>query len=182
MDHLSILLPMVEFHDKMRCMKRLQTGEISWTEFMDTVADLAMEKMMSVLHLHKPDLPAPNINDPNVCLSGFSSGMREAVGAERVEYQKIMRRVQKARGVVNTIFDDWEKLQSIVSKHNKALGKRWSKKDDHKRRVLLLKAWPNMSPVHRPDFDVIRHDRKGPRSARCADDASHKPGRSKLAE
>ena len=162
MEASSIMLPMLESHDRQRCLRRLRTGEINEDEFMDNVADLAIERMMSVLHLHKPDLPAPNFSDPNVDLPGFFSGMLEAVDAGKMEYQKVIRRVQKARGAVNIIFDNWEKLQCIVSKYNKALGKRWSKKDDHKRRVLLLKAWPNMSSVHRPDFDVTRHDRKGP--------------------
>lgn len=162
MEDLDILLPMLEGHDRQRCLKRLRRGEINEDEFMDNVADLAMEKLMSTLHLHNPDLPAPDINDPNVNLSGFLLGMLDAVGAGKVEYQKVMRRVQNTRGLVNTIFDNWEKLQCIVNSHSKTLGKRWSKKDEHKRRVLLLKAWPNMSSVRRPDFDVIRHDRKGP--------------------
>ena len=153
---------MLEGQDRQRCLKRLRTGEINEDEFMDNVADLAMEKFMSTLHLHKPDLPAPDMDDPNVDLSGFVSGMHQAVAAQKIEYQEIMRRAQGVRGIVNNIFDNWGKLQYVFSEHTRTLGKRWSKKDEHKRRGLMLKAWPNMSSMHRPDFDVIRHDRRGP--------------------
>ena len=161
MDHLSILLPMVNGDDRIRCMKRLQEGKISWAEFMDNIADLALENMMNTLHLHKPHLPTPDISDPNVDLPGFISGIQQAVAAGQVEYEKIMSG-QNVKESVNIIFNDWERLRCMVSNHAKALGKRWSKKDGHKRRALLLKAWPNMSSMHRPDFNVIRYDRKGP--------------------
>lgn len=62
---------------------------------------------------------------------------------------------------VESIFNNFERLQLIVGKHAKVLQTRWWKRTAMKRRKLLLEAWPNMPPEHRPDFNALRRGWKG---------------------
>lgn len=50
------------------------------------------------------------------------------------------------------IFDNWGTLQSIVTRHEATIQKRWTNKSKVKRRELLLTIWPNMTKDHRPDL------------------------------
>ena len=67
----------------------------------------------------------------------------------------------KTPSLINEIFDAFEKLQ-LRSKYLHTIRKRWMKRNVNKREHLLLEAWPGMAPQHRPDFDVILQNLKGP--------------------
>ena len=71
-----------------------------------------------------------------------------------------MRR--KAPLVVKSILDDWETLQSVRGAISETLTRRWMKKTIEKRKKILLKAWPGMNAVHRPEYDIIQRKLKGP--------------------
>ncbi|TVY91154.1 hypothetical protein LAWI1_G003284 [Lachnellula willkommii] len=59
------------------------------------------------------------------------------------------------------VLSDWNTLRKIVEKHSEVLEKRWAKKTRKKQKDLLLQAWPNMSPSHRPDFEAYRKENTG---------------------
>jgi hypothetical protein len=65
---------------------------------------------------------------------------------------------QKARGLSQTIFRDWNDLNSIVERHEETLRKRWGKKSKEQKKKILLAAWPNMSTQHRPDLEAWRKE------------------------
>lgn len=68
---------------------------------------------------------------------------------------------EKARSSSQKILSDWNTLQKIVELHADLLETRWIKKSRKKQRELLLKAWPNMSATHRPDYEAYRQECTG---------------------
>lgn len=70
-----------------------------------------------------------------------------------------------ATGLSTSVIKNWTTLNAIVKRFEETIQKRWLKKNDQKRRQILLKAWPDMSPTHRPDFANFRKPGKNePRS------------------
>ncbi|KAL8758361.1 MAG: hypothetical protein Q9184_003950 [Pyrenodesmia sp. 2 TL-2023] len=61
---------------------------------------------------------------------------------------------------LDALFKAWSQLQYIMDKYQTTLQNRWSKKTTKQRTEILLQAWPKMSRVHRPDFDLFRKERK----------------------
>ncbi|KAL8646665.1 MAG: hypothetical protein Q9226_006761 [Calogaya cf. arnoldii] len=59
---------------------------------------------------------------------------------------------------VDSLFDAWSQLRNIVARYETTLQNRWSKKSSKQRMEILLQAWPKMSSVHRPDFDLFRKE------------------------
>ncbi|QSZ29954.1 hypothetical protein DSL72_004472 [Monilinia vaccinii-corymbosi] len=68
---------------------------------------------------------------------------------------------EKARSSSQKILAGWNTLRKIVELHADILEKRWMKKSRKKQRELLLKAWPNMSATHRPDYEAYRQECTG---------------------
>jgi len=52
----------------------------------------------------------------------------------------------------------WNKLRQILERHEDVIRKRWMKKTKTQRTAIVLKAWPNMSPAHRPDYEAMRKE------------------------
>ncbi|KAF7118920.1 hypothetical protein CNMCM5793_008556 [Aspergillus hiratsukae] len=67
---------------------------------------------------------------------------------------------QESHKRATKILSDWETLNKIIERHEERIQKRWRQKTKTKRRQILLSAWPNMSKMHRPDYDAFK---KGPR-------------------
>ncbi|KAI2618753.1 hypothetical protein GGR54DRAFT_604445 [Hypoxylon sp. NC1633] len=65
-----------------------------------------------------------------------------------------VRREAKDRSA--NIFAYYEKLQSILERHEATIRKRWEKKTRTQRLAVLLQAWPGMPLTHRPDFAAFR--------------------------
>lgn len=61
----------------------------------------------------------------------------------------------ETRRTAKQIYENWEKLGSIVQRHESTIQRRWTKKSILKRRELLLGTWPNMARDHRPDFVLV---------------------------
>ena len=61
-----------------------------------------------------------------------------------------------ARKFSHQIFADYTQLNAILKRYEEVVQKRWMKKNDKKRRAILLQAWPDMAPTHRPDFVSFR--------------------------
>src|SRR6266550_1194138 len=60
-----------------------------------------------------------------------------------------------------SIFSDWTLLNRIIERYEAVIQKRWLKKTREQRKTVLLAAWPNMSPTHRPDFNAFTKDKPG---------------------
>lgn len=56
-------------------------------------------------------------------------------------------------------------LRRVLDRHESTIQKRWTKKTKHQRLQVLLEAWPNMAPMHRPDFDAFRKESEAQRAA-----------------
>lgn len=61
------------------------------------------------------------------------------------------------RATLDALFQAWTQLRSIVARHETTLTKRWMKKTSNQRKEVLSKVWPEMPPMHRPDFEVLRN-------------------------
>ncbi|KAJ0132784.1 FAD-linked oxidoreductase chyH [Fusarium oxysporum f. sp. albedinis] len=68
--------------------------------------------------------------------------------AEEVEVES------KRRG--KSIFQNYEILGKILERHEESIQKRWLKKSRKQRLQILLSAWPDMPPTHRPFYDYWR--------------------------
>ncbi|RHZ45742.1 uncharacterized protein CDV56_100498, partial [Aspergillus thermomutatus] len=67
---------------------------------------------------------------------------------------------QESRQRASKILSDWETLNKIIERHEERIQKRWRQKTKTKRHQILLSAWPNMSKMHRPDFDAFKKGRR----------------------
>ena len=61
-----------------------------------------------------------------------------------------------SRDLRGELFMAWYYLRAIVGEHEAMLNKRWSKKTLTQRKEILLRICPNMPPMHRPDFALLR--------------------------
>src|SRR5690554_3709256 len=62
----------------------------------------------------------------------------------------------EARERSRTIAHTYRGLRAIVQRHEATIQKRWAGKTRQQRLRILLGAWPNMPPCHRPDFEALR--------------------------
>lgn len=69
-----------------------------------------------------------------------------------------VRRESRERS--SKVLSDWDTLQKIIDRHEERIQKRWRQKTKTKRRQILLSAWPNMSKVHRPDFEAFKKGKR----------------------
>ena len=62
---------------------------------------------------------------------------------------------KESRGLSSTVILSWTNLREILIRHEEVLRKRWLKRTRDQRKKLLMTAWPDMPPVHRPDFHAL---------------------------
>lgn len=152
---------MLEGVDRERLLRRLRSGDINNDQFTDEVCNFALTGLTKRMQLHVPGLPSPDPND----FVGHLSNVFEfvnAVSSKDSESHKILTRAESAQELVDDIFDNWSKLRVFTYAHGEALAKRWTKRTVPKRKKIILEAWPGINLAHRPDFDVIRRNLKGP--------------------
>ena len=160
----SKVLLVLEPFDRQLLEKRLNSGEISYQEFKDQVYEIAGNRLIKQLQICTPSLAAPNTNDKDFNLQEYCNTVAEACNAYKAHGCNLLEEVQKnAPSLVVKIFNDWESLRAIVGAYPDVLSRRWIKRTVDKRKALLLAAWPAMPPMHRPDFDVLRHRLRGPK-------------------
>lgn len=56
------------------------------------------------------------------------------------------------------VFADRDALLGILERYEETLRKRWGKKTGEQRRKVLLKAYPDIPAIHRPDFAALRRE------------------------
>ncbi|KAI4138141.1 MAG: hypothetical protein L6R39_006941 [Caloplaca ligustica] len=77
-----------------------------------------------------------------------------------------------SRTTLDALFEAWTQLRSITARHQTTLNKRWLKKTTNQRTEVLIKAWPNMPPMHRPDIVVLRQEQGGKVKAKFPRDSA----------
>ena len=63
---------------------------------------------------------------------------------------------KEARVKSVNLISNWKELRGILERHEETIRKRWLKKTKTQRKKILLAAWPNMAPSHRPDYAAFR--------------------------
>ncbi|KAI1383317.1 uncharacterized protein F4822DRAFT_420185 [Hypoxylon trugodes] len=73
---------------------------------------------------------------------------------------------------VTRILKNQRVLNMIIGQHEEIIQKRWKNKSKSKRKALLLEAWPNMPPMHRPEVALWRrlHNEYSPHTQADAED------------
>lgn len=157
------LLSNLEITDQERLKQGFFSGQLSQVEFVKEVTDKALHAYIELLRLHQPTLPYPDPNDKNPDLKEWSIKFNDAIRIQENERQALLRTVRREAPIlVKSIFDDWERLQSIRDAKSELINRRWTGKTVGKRKKILLEAWPGMNSVHRPEFDIIKRKLKGP--------------------
>ncbi|KAJ5038242.1 uncharacterized protein L3040_007109 [Drepanopeziza brunnea f. sp. 'multigermtubi'] len=54
-----------------------------------------------------------------------------------------------------SIWSNYDLLGQILDRHEATIRKRWLKKTKKQQKSILLAAWPEMAPFHRPDFGAL---------------------------
>ena len=65
---------------------------------------------------------------------------------------------QMAKQRSKAVFTDRDALLGILERYEDTLRKRWWKKTGEQRRKVLLKAYPDIPAIHRPDFAALRRE------------------------
>ncbi|KAK7739032.1 hypothetical protein SLS53_005930 [Cytospora paraplurivora] len=65
---------------------------------------------------------------------------------------------REAEGRAKRLFVSYNDLRAILERHEATIQKRWVKKTKSQRQAILLKAWPNMATIHRPDFEAFKKE------------------------
>ncbi|KIH89333.1 hypothetical protein SPBR_07784 [Sporothrix brasiliensis 5110] len=100
------------------------------------------------------DSDADNIyNNPEAMFKAMNLPVPLIKSADEVRREADSRR--------KNVLADFATLRAIVERHEETLQRRWLKKTRAQRIAVLLKAWPGMAAMHRPDFETLRQDAPG---------------------
>ena len=91
--------------------------------------------------------------------------LSKALGFENARCLTPEEAVREAEERSTKLFEHWTTLRNILDRFEAILQKRWMKKTQGQRKMILLDAWPNMSPLHRPDFRALRSESDEQRQA-----------------
>ncbi|KAG4428513.1 hypothetical protein IFR05_016002 [Cadophora sp. M221] len=69
----------------------------------------------------------------------------------------------EARTKATSILSNYHLLGQILDRHEAAIRKRWLKRTKKQQILILLQAWPNMAPSHRPDSEALGREKSAPR-------------------
>jgi hypothetical protein len=139
-----------------------------------------MEKMLEAGG-HKPVPTSPISNFPqrswqNRCKSGDKSSPSLTLPVDIIKgpdrYPISFKEAEdQAKRYSARIFSAWPKLRNILQHRESVLRKRWAKKSIEQRKVILLKAWPDMPVQHRPDLQQISKRQTTPTITNAAEGA-----------
>ena len=147
-----------------RSKKRLRAEGASEEDCQKGLDDAIDQFIMEVLQQSIPGVPAPDLTRSNFSSEEYIERCLDLLQVDTSAHDGILQTVQKkSPALASQIFDAWEKLKKIMAVHSDTLQRRWLKRTVDKRKKLLLEAWPGMCPGHRPDFDALRRQLKGPK-------------------
>jgi hypothetical protein len=64
----------------------------------------------------------------------------------------------EAKTRATKILSNYDTLGQILHRHEATIRKRWLKKTVKQKKAILLAAWSNMAPSHRPDFEGLKRE------------------------
>lgn len=99
------------------------------------------------------DLDGIDFNDPASFMKLLGGGGLPV--PERMQPAEVRR---EAEGRSQRLFVSYNELRAILERHEATIQKRWAKKTKAQRQAILLRAWPNMATVHRPDFEAFKKE------------------------
>ena len=73
---------------------------------------------------------------------------------------------KEAQAYSRSIFTNYYTLKKILNRHEATVQRRWMKKSRQQRLQILLKAWPDMPPAHRPDYKAFDSEHQDTRSSK----------------
>ncbi|TKX27448.1 hypothetical protein C1H76_0285 [Elsinoe australis] len=95
--------------------------------------------------------------DPADEIALLSQMINPSTGAPFFFHYESVEAVRKeASSRSQQIWKNWHLLNDILARHEATVQKRWRKKSIQARQKLLLSAWPDKPPSHRPDLEVFR--------------------------
>lgn len=109
------------------------------------------------------DFDEVDYNDPESIFRALGGGVPGGIPIPKFQSPKAVRQEAKMRR--DRIFRNYAKLHDILDRHEATIQKRWAKKTKAQRLQVLLQAWPNMAPNHRPDFEAFRRETEEERMA-----------------
>ncbi|KAL8690232.1 MAG: hypothetical protein Q9218_004270 [Villophora microphyllina] len=155
------LLPFLHGLDRERLLTCLRSGKISDDQFTAKVSELHLAELTQQMRVLAPELSFSDPKDHTEHQSNVAKFL-DTINGEDSVYRRVLWRAENMQETVENIFDDWSTLRRLTKMHYEALVKRWMKRTIPQRKKTLLEAWPDMSLVHRPDFEVIRRGLRGP--------------------
>lgn len=99
------------------------------------------------------DMDSIDFNDP--------ASFMKMIGGGNLPVPKLMQPAEvrrEAAGRSKRLFLSHNDLHAILERHEATIQKRWAKKTKAQRQAILLKAWPNMATIHRPDFEAFKRE------------------------
>jgi hypothetical protein len=95
-------------------------------------------------------------SDPSSFFKAINAGAPGGLPVPEMMEPAQVRRLCKDRS--SAVLAHYARLRGIVDRHEATIQKRWTKKTKQQRLQILLAAWPNMAPEHRPDFAAFRKE------------------------
>ncbi len=95
-------------------------------------------------------------SDPTSFFKHINAGAPGGLPMPEMMEPAQVRRLCRDRS--SAVLASYARLRGILERHEATIQKRWTKKTKQQRLQILLNAWPNMAPVHRPDFAAFRKE------------------------
>ncbi|KAK3900268.1 hypothetical protein C8A05DRAFT_17403 [Staphylotrichum tortipilum] len=95
-------------------------------------------------------------SDPTSFFKHINAGAPGGLPMPEMMEPTQVRRLCKDRS--SAVLASYGRLHGILDRHEATIQKRWTKKTKPQRLQILLNAWPNMAPEHRPDFAAFRKE------------------------
>lgn len=101
-------------------------------------------------------MDSPSIyDDPQQLFAAMTAGNPNLPVPQFLDMTETQR---LARARSKAIFTDYDALFAVLERYEDTLRKRWLKKTSEQRRKVLLKVYPQMPSMHRPDLEALRRE------------------------
>ncbi|KAL8765328.1 MAG: hypothetical protein Q9209_007554 [Squamulea sp. 1 TL-2023] len=91
-------------------------------------------------------------------------------GSFQIDTTTIEEVTSSTPSVCDALLEAWIQLGTIMGQYGSTLNKRWLNKTFDQRKEILIKVYPEIPQVHRPDFVVLRNEDLPDRKTKIAAD------------
>lgn len=91
--------------------------------------------------------------------------LADALGFGSARVLKPEEAAKEAEKLSTNLFQSFKTLRYIICRYEAVIQERWSQMTQEERQKILLEAWPDMSPCHRPDLWALRRETAKEREA-----------------